>query len=400
MNAAVPETRGTKAITPPGVSDVAMRVAFGMTALAHGTAGGGVDGIGAYARELGSRLAAMEAVDLLPFVYGPPAGLPDGASAQDAGSFHRQALRALLTGASFPGLRAMAGEGVELVHATDHLVPRVRGIPVVATVMDAIPLSHPEWVSYPLKRVANALWRRSVRWADHVITISEFSRLEIERWFGIPGDHISVIPLGVDHRWFEPPAAEEVARVRNRYMLPERYFLFVGTLQPRKNVARLIDAHRQLPDSLRRDAPLIVVGRVGWGCEDVIARLEAEEDAGLRWLRYVPESDLKSVMSGAAALVFPSLHEGFGLPVLEAFAAGVPVVASGTTALPEVAEGAAFMVDPADAGEITDAMRQILEVPGLADGLRTSGLSRAREFTWERTASMTLDVYRDVLGRH
>ena len=374
----------------------ALRVGFGMTALAHGLAGTGVDGIGAYTRELGARLAGMPGVDLRSYVYGPPIGLPDGFIAQDVGSFRRQALAALLTGASFPGLRAMAGNSVDVVHATDHLVPRLRGTPVVATIMDAIPLAHPEWVSYPLKRINNALWKRSVQWADRIVTISEFSRTEIERWFGVPGERIHVVPLGVHRRWFESPAPAETERVRARYRLPDAYFLSIGTLQPRKNVLRLIAAHRRLPETLRREVPLVVVGKAGWSCDEEVAQMQDRDDACLHWLGYVPDVDLPGVVAGAAALVFVSLHEGFGLPVLEAFAAGVPVVASGTTALPEVASGAALVVDPTNVGEIADAMQQILQAPGLAAGLRESGLSRAREFTWERTAERTLAVYRNL----
>ena len=379
--------------TPPAE---ALRVGFGMTALAHGLAGTGVDGIGAYTRELGVRLAGMPGVDLRPFVYGPPTGLPDGFSAQDVGSFRRQAMGSLLTGATFPGLRAMARSSVDLFHATDHLVPRLRGAPVVATIMDAIPLSHPEWVAYPLKRIKNALWKRSVHWADRIVTISEFSRAEIERWFDLPGERIHVVPLGVDRRWFEPTDLAETERVRARYQLPDAYFLSIGTLQPRKNLLRLITAHRQLPERLRREIPLVVVGKAGWGCKEEVAQLQAREDPRLQWLGYVPDVDLQGVLAGATALVFVSLHEGFGLPVLEAFAAGVPVVTSGTTALPEVASGAALMVDPTDVGEIADAMRQIVETPGLAASLRESGLGRARAFSWECTAEGTLAVYRDL----
>ena len=371
----------------------ALRVGFGMTALAHGLAGTGVDGIGVYTRELGVRLAGMPGVDLRPFVYGPQSGLPDGFSAQDVGGFQRQALGSLLTGASFPGLRAMARSSVDLFHATDHRVPRLRGTPVVATIMDAIPLSHPEWVAYRLKSIKNVLWKRSFHWADRIVTISEFSRAEIERWFGVPGERIRVVPLGVDERWFQPPGSAETERVRARYQLPDAYFLSIGTLQPRKNLLRLITAHRRLPERLRREVPLVVVGKAGWNCKDEVAQLQARDDPSLQWLGYVPDADLPAVLGGAAALVFVSLYEGFGLPVLEAFAVGVPVVASGTTALPEVASGAALMVDPTDVGEIADAMRQIVETPGLAASLRESGLERARAFSWERTAEGTLAVY-------
>lgn len=375
-----------------------LRVGFGMTALAHGLAGTGVDGIGSYSQELGARLAAMPGIDVKPFVYGRPSVPPTGFTAHDVGDFRSQALASLVTGMSFPYLGRMARHSLDLVHATDHMVPRLRATPVVATVMDAIPLAHPEWVSYSFKRFNNALWRRSVHWATRIVTISEFSRNEIEHWFRVRGDRIDVVPLGVDRRWFKQPCAKDREAVRVRYQLPDAYFLSVGTLQPRKNIKRLIAAHRQLPNTLRREVPLVIVGKAGWDCHDEVAQLQARDDAGLQWLGYVPAEDLPNILAGAVALVFVSLHEGFGLPVLEAFAARIPVVASGTTALAEIGGDAAFLVDPTDPGEISDAMRQILQASGLAEHMRESGLARAQQFTWEQTAARTLEVYQRALS--
>lgn len=377
----------------------ALRVGFGMTALAHGAAGAGVDGIGAYTRELGTRLAASHEVAIQPYVHGAPVQLPAGLQAQDVGGFKRQAFGSIVTGASFPGLREFVRTNeLDMVHATDHLVPRLRGTPVVATIMDAMPLAHPEWVAYGLKTIKNTLWKRSIHWADRVITISEFSKTEIERWFGVPADRIHVVPLGVDARWFAALDSAEIERGRVHYRLPDTYFLAVGTLQPRKNLSRLIAAHEQLPNRLRREFPLLVVGKVGWDCTPEVAQLQDPGDRSLQWLGYVPDADLPAVLAGAAALMFVSLYEGFGLPVLEAFAAGVPVVTSNTTALPEVAGGAALLVNPADVGEIADAMRQIVATPGLATSLRDSGLQRARAFSWDRTVGGTIAVYKRLLA--
>lgn len=378
-----------------------IRVGFGVTVLARGLGGGGVDGIGSYTRELMKRLAGARAVDLLPISYGYPMPRTER-RAQEAllcGRFARMALVSAVSGCAFPGAGRL-GRRVDLMHATDHLIPKLGKVPVVATLMDAIPLSHPEWVSMNLRTLKSALWRRSARWAAHIITISDYSKQQIEQHFSVPAEKISVIPLGVDERWFAPPEEQAVRQVLRRHGLPETFFLFVGTLQPRKNVGRVIEAHRSLPPGVRERVPLVIVGRAGWQCEALVEALAARRYGDtVVWLRHVPDADLPKLMKAAAALVFPSLYEGFGLPVLEAFAAGTPVVTSNGSALPEVAGDAALLVDPLDPASIAKAMLSVLEDATLAAGLRAKGRLRARQHSWDRTASMTLDVYRRVLGR-
>ena len=293
-----------------------MRIGFGATVLARGLAQGGVDGIGSYTRELIQRMAQSPDIDLHPFAYSGPVSADMGASLIEVGDFQRQALVSLATGLPFGAMQKALGGKVDLVHATDHYIPKLRGIPVVATLMDAIPLAHPEWVTYRFKHIKTEAWRRSAHWAQHIITISEYSRTEIARWFKIPEKRISVIPLGVDERWFATPTPEALERVRSRYQLPERFFLAVGTLQPRKNMGTLIAAHRMLPSALRRAMPLVVVGKAGWGCDDVVAQLRDGDGGALRWLQYVPDGDMLPLLRQASTLVFPSLHEGFGLSLI------------------------------------------------------------------------------------
>ena len=379
-----------------------LRVALGTTLWARGLQHGGLDGIGSYTRELMGRLRLPDSgCTPLPYVFG--AGRVDGiADARDvvhAGNFPVQALMAATVGSPFSGLQAMA-QGVDLLHATDHLIPRLKDVPVVASLMDAIPLVHPEWVSYRFKGAKHWLWRQSAQWAEHVITISEHSRQEVAQAFGLSPARISVVPLGVDERWFGMSPPDAMARVRQAYALPERYLLVLGTLQPRKNLARIIAAHQALPAPLRLQMPLVVAGRDGGGVTEVVAQLGAGEagDGGpLRWLQYVPDADVKPLLQQASALVFTSLHEGFGLPVLEAFAAGVPVVCSNTTAMPEVAGGAALQVNPLQVGEITDAMQMIARGGTEVDRMVVAGLSRAKQFSWDQTAHGTVQVYRRVL---
>ncbi len=379
-----------------------LRLGFGVTLLNRCLWQGGVDGIGSYTLELLKAFSRRSEIDLKPLSFGTPmhAQVAQGQKAKVMARFDVSALLSMGTGLPFAGATEFS-KTLDIVHATDHRIPQLGKLPVVATLMDAIPLVHPEWVSASrLGRIKHALWRRSARWADHVITISEYSKIEIASHFGLAEDRISVTPLGVDARWFEHLAESVMAEVSVRLSLPKRYFLFVGTLQPRKNVSRVIAAYQSLPEWLRGEVGLLFVGRAGWQCEDIISSLEAGAyGSNVRWLKHLPDDDLLAVMKCATALVFPSLYEGFGLPVLEAFAAGVPVVTSNTTSLPEVAGDAALLVNPLDEAEIADAMQRIVEDEALASALRQRGLSRAREFTWDRTAEMTIDVYRQVLGR-
>ena len=367
-----------------------IRVAYGITVLENGRLSGGIDGIGRYTQELAASLAQRPSITLKPFHY---AHVADDRS---VGRFGAQALWSLASSRPFPIMQRTLETQVDIVHATDHLVPCLKKIPVVATVMDAIPLAHPECVTYRFKTIKNMLWARSVRWATHIITISDHSRQQIQAFFRIPDDRISVVPLGVDQHWFARCELADAARVRQSYRLPERFFLFIGTIQPRKNLARIIRAHQSLPTLMQRAVPLLVAGRRGWGCDAELAMLRDADPRQLRWLNYVAEHDLKPLLQQSTALVFPSLQEGFGLPVLEAFAAGVPVLSSNTTSIPEVAGDAALLVDPQDQHAIAAGMQELVKHDALHAHLVKAGRQRAEGFTWERTAAMTENIYKLV----
>ena len=313
------------------------------------------------------------------------------------GSFEPQVVQALALGSFFRSLDNALPQSVSLVHATDHRIPRLKNRPVVATLHDAIALSHLNGLRYRWKGLRAFIFKRTTRWATQIITVSEHSKKEIVKWFGIPEGKITVTPLGVDDDWHREVGKDELARVRAAYSLPERFFFFVGTLQPRKNVRRIIDAHTSLPPPLRGEVPLIIAGRHGWMCDAEVAELQSCQDGTLRWLQYVPSEDLLPIFKHATALVWPSLNEGFGLPVLEAFAAGLPVVTSNTTSLPEVAGDAALLVDPENTGDIADAMRQMATDDALRSDLRARGRARAKQFTWDRTARQTIEVYRKAI---
>ena len=374
-----------------------MRIGFGVTALCNGLSGGGLDGIGNYTREIMSRISASQEVELVPFSFRAKI-LPEMGQGVQLGRYSVNTAWSVATGANFYGIGDLV-KRVDLIHATDHYVPRCKPAPLVATLMDAIPLSHPQWLRSEFRGVKNFLWKRAANWADEVITISEYSKVELSKWAEIPLDKITVIPLAVDERWYRVVNDDEFARVKSQYQLPETFFVSVGTLQPRKNVESTILAHRALSQAERVRAPLIIIGRAGWKCEQTLKMIEEDSASGaVRWLKHVPDTDLLPVIKLASAMVFPSLGEGFGLPVLEAFAASVPVITSSTTSLPEVAGDAAISIDPLDVDAISVAMKRVLEDLSFIAQLKQRGLERAKGFTWEACADSTLTVYRKLLS--
>lgn len=377
-----------------------MRIGFGCTVLARGLNRGGVDGIGSYTRELGKELSVQKNIQLTPVLFRemPGESFPfDGEHIRYAQRFSIMAGMAAFAALPFPKLKAKPG--IDIFHATDHLVPKLSNTPVVATLMDAIPLTHPEWLNTRFAQQKNWLWKQTAQWADHILTISEYSKQEIATHFKIDPEKISVIPLGVNECFFDRFSQDQKREITHRYGLPDQFYLFLGTLQPRKNVERLLDAHAMLPMDKQKEIPLVIVGREGWGCETLVRRLKDNTLSGrVYWLKYLPEIDVRLLMQAASALVFPSLCEGFGLPVVEAFASELPVIVSNTTAFPEIAQDAALLVDPMDVGQISQAMRQITESPSLTGTMVANGKQRARELNWQTCAKRTADIYQRLLN--
>jgi glycosyltransferase involved in cell wall biosynthesis len=221
-----------------------------------------------------------------------------------------------------------------------------------------------------------------------VIADSAATKHDLTRYCGVPEGKITVVYPGYD----DALARVDAAAVRARYGLPENYFLHVGTLQPRKNLMRLMEAVSQAPAPVR----LVLAGRAGWMAAPIAARARELSDR-VRWLEYVPDEDLAGLYSGAQALVFPSLFEGFGFPVLEAMACGTPVICSNTSSLPEVAGQAALLVDPQDGQALLRAMLRVQAEPALRAELAERGLSRVRQFSWRRAAEATLAVLEEAV---
>jgi len=375
-----------------------MRIGMGATVLANGGRKQALDGIGYYTQELMRELLQLQC-DVKPVVFGQTAVDPVMAQAVTHwGRYSTGSLLSAITGCAHTGSRRGA-QHMDLFHATDHQIPKLHGIPVLATLMDAIPLAHPEWANARLRKIKNALWKKSATWADHIVTISEYSKLEIVEHFGIVPDKISVVPLGVEERYFTRLPQEQTDQVLKTYQLNADFFLFIGTLQPRKNLQRIIQAHHALPEAIRKAYPLVIIGREGWGSEALVKQLHliSAKDS-IHWLGGVSDLHKRALLQRATALVFPSLSEGFGLPVLESFASLTPVITSNNTSLPEVAADAALMVNPLDVAAIAKAMGDICQDMTLAPELRQRGLLRARHFTWRACAQKTYEIYKLMLS--
>ncbi len=289
--------------------------------------------------------------------------------------------------------------GVDLCHFTNGVAPLLCSVPMVVTLHDASLWLYPQYHYLRRLLAMRPLIPWVVRRARAVITVSESARRDLIRVLGLPRSKVHVV-YEAPASCFRPlPPGRWQARLRARYGLPARYVLYVGTIEPRKNLVRLIRAMALLHTNYRLDCGLVVVGPRGWKDRvvfETVARLGLTDQ--VRFLGYVPTEDVCALYNLADVFVFPSLYEGFGLPVLEAMACGAPVVTSRVGALAEVAGGAAALVDPRDETHIAAALARVLTDGTYAAHLRASGRARAAQFGWTRAATETVAVYRRALA--
>ncbi len=287
--------------------------------------------------------------------------------------------------------------GLDVCHFTNSVAPLWCPCPVVVTVHDASLWLYPEY-HYPRRLLAmRPLVPLVARRAAAVITVSHSARQDLVRVLRLPPEKVHVIYEAPSPAFRPLSHGPWVEEVRRRYHLPDRFLLYVGTLEPRKNLVRLIRAFARLKRGQGIPHALLLVGRRGWKDRRIFAAVEAEGvQHVVRFLGYVPEADLVALYNLADAFVFPSLYEGFGLPVVEAMACGTPVITSGRGALAEITADAAEWVDPLDETSIAEGIARVLTDPARAAVLSEAGRQRVRAFRWERTAHRTLAVYRQV----
>jgi glycosyltransferase involved in cell wall biosynthesis len=296
--------------------------------------------------------------------------------------------------------RALRDVGADVAHFTNGMVPLATSVPTVVTIHDMSLTLYPRY--HPTRRVLlnRPLVDVAARRADAVITVSESAKRDIVSLYGLDPSRVHVVHEAAAASFRPVRDLETLERVRRQYMLADRIILYVGTIEPRKNLPKLIEgfAKRRRSGDLRHQ--LVCVGPYGWrsrGIEDIIERSKVSH--AITFTGYVPFADLPAIYSLAEMFVFPSLYEGFGLPVVEAMACGVPVITGPTAALAEVAGSAIEQVDELEADALGEAMVRLARSRERRDCLEQLGIARARMFSWTRAARETLEIYRHAAAR-
>ena len=288
-------------------------------------------------------------------------------------------------------------ERIELYHATSNFdLPVRRRCRYVTTVHDLACLLYPEWFPWKHRLLFRLLIGRAVRTSEVVLADSQHTERELREYLDVPAEKISVAPLFASESFSPLRDSDRIAAVKRKHGLKGEYLLFVGVLQPKKNVGRLVEAFSILRAQRKewRDLQLAIAGSWGWGPVHPIYWVDKFSVSGyVVVLGHVPEDEMVALYSGARLFVLPSLHEGFGLPLLEAMACGTPVICSNVGALPEVVGSAALLFDPTKPEEIADAARRVLDDTALQARLIAEGHSRVRRFSAESMASATLGAY-------
>ena len=289
------------------------------------------------------------------------------------------------------------------IHPVDILLITASALPLwhprksVATVHDVAWKLYPDAFTPSMRNYLEWSARHAVRSAAKVVSVSESSKKDLIKFYGASADKIVVTPLGLDNS-FRPMNYEESQSVLDKYgLVYQKYILFLGTIQPRKNIPKLLDAFQKIKKENHVEEKLVVGGGRGWLWEPILKKVKtAGIDGSVKYLDYIAKEDLPAVYAGAKLLTLPALYEGFGLPPLEAMASGVPVVVSNISSLPEVVDDAGVLVDPGSVDSIAEGLLKVLTDSKLREQMIEKGLKRSKDFTWENTAKKTLEVFQNL----
>lgn len=296
----------------------------------------------------------------------------------------------------FPNL--LRSSGVDLLHSLHYTMPLHHPVKQVVTLHDMTYFLYPALHTFSKRHFFRAFIRLSGKRADALLADSESTRQDAIRLAGIPAGKITTTPLGVTAEFAPLEDTAVLRRVAEKYQLPERFILFVGLLEPRKNVITLLRAFQEERAQLQ-GRRLVIVGRKGW-MYNQLQQIVDELNLGLdvHFTGYVDQADLPAVYNLADVFVYPSIYEGFGLPVLEAMACGTPVITTNVSSMPEITGDAGILVPPEDPSALGSALRSLLADPTRRQKVAKEGLERAATFTWRRTAQLTYAVYQRLLA--
>jgi glycosyltransferase involved in cell wall biosynthesis len=348
-----------------------------------------------YVVQLTSALARLGGYDYK--LYTPrPQAIPSQIAASECVSIHSFGNVPAFVRIPWLYPRMVGEDGVGLLHMTYMAPPRLR-CPLVLSIHDVSYKVYPQFFSPRVRLLLAMLVGPGIRRAARIVTISESSKRDIIRFYGVRPEKIVVTPLAAGSQYMPQPA-DEVARVLRSHNLSGRYVLAVGDKQPRKNLSRLVRAFSTIALEMP-DVMLVIVGQSGWQGSEVGQTVKSLGlNTRVRFTGFVPDSDLPALYSGADVFCYPSLYEGFGLPPLEAMACGAPTVTSNTSSLPEVVGDAALTVDPLSVGEMVGALRNLLADSTKRQEYGRRALHQAALFSWDRTARLTRDAYDKITG--
>jgi glycosyltransferase involved in cell wall biosynthesis len=288
----------------------------------------------------------------------------------------------------------------QLFHAPHYVVSPLTAVPYVVTIHDCIHLRFPQYL--PNRRAllyARTMMNLSARRARRVLTVSQASKQDILQYLRIPAAKVEVVYNALDERLATPPTDADLARVRERYLLTSPFILYTGNIKPHKNVDRLIEAYSILRRRGVEDVKLLIIGEEISKYPNLRRLVHRHQlHPHVRFFGHVPDDTLAALYRLASVFVFPSLYEGFGLPPLEAMAAGAPVITSNISSLPEVVGDAALLIDPMDAAAIADAMARVLGDAALREQLICKGRERVKHFSWTRSVARTREIYAEVVA--
>lgn len=275
--------------------------------------------------------------------------------------------------------------------------PGVKG-KTVTIVHDMAYKACPETVKLKTRQWLELVLKNSCKRADMIITVSEFSKGELIRYLGVPEEKVRVMHLGVDQSLFCcGQSKERIDAIRAKYHIKERYYLYLGTIEPRKNIKRLLEAYGSFHDKLADPPQLVLAGGRGWLCDEIYETakiLNLGDD--ILFTGYVKEEEAPVLLKGAEVFLFPSLYEGFGIPPLEAMACGTPVLSARRASLPEILGDAALLVEPESVEDICSGMERLAEDASLRTELSKKGMERAGAFTWEKSALILREIYKEL----
>lgn len=294
----------------------------------------------------------------------------------------------------------------DVTHFFNFLIPPgVKGKKVV-TVHDLAFVRYPETVAFRTRKVLSMRLGKTLKKADHIFVASEFTGRELSEFYGVPSEKMTVVYAGVDRSLFKPREYDECKHVLEKRGLKDRgYFFYLGTIEPRKNIERMIIAYSHTVKGMESEGkecpPLLLGGKLGWYYDEILERIKSEgiEDK-IILAGYLNDEEKAMLYARARAFIFPSLYEGFGIPVLESMASKTPVLTSNVSSLPEVSGDAAVLCDPLDIAQIADGFYRLATDDGLCQRLSKEGYERSRLFSWDKTAQVMYRVYESLVERN